>query len=139
KQDLGDTFANLKQLSVTSQSAGTDILLSLRDSTKRLDEVTGVIQKATAGDRLPAIMSDAQVATANLRKATNDLPQTMATLRGAIQRLDGILVNGQGDIGATLDNIHVASENLKQFSENAKRYPSQLLFGAPPSGQADHR
>jgi hypothetical protein len=68
-----------------------------------------------------------------------DLPQTMAMLRGAIQRLDGILVNGQGDIGATLDNIHVASENLRQFSENAKRYPSQLLFGAPPPGQADHR
>ena len=139
KQDLGDTFANLKQLSVTSQTAGAEILLSLRDSVKRLDEVTSTIQKATAGDRLPSIVADAQIATTNLRKATGDLPQTMALLRGAIQRLDGILVNGQGDIGSTLDNIHVASENLRQITENAKRYPSQLLFGAPPPGQADRR
>jgi ABC-type transporter Mla subunit MlaD len=139
KQDLGDTFANLKQLSVTSQSAGTEILVSLRQTVKRLDEVTSIIQKATAGDRLPTIVADAQSATANLRKATNDLPQTMALLRGAIQRLDGILVSGQGDIGSTLDNIHVASENLRQITENAKRYPSQILFGAPPPGQADRR
>jgi ABC-type transporter Mla subunit MlaD len=111
----------------------------LRDTVKRLDDVTSTIQQATGGGRLPSMVADAQAATANLRKATNDLPQTMALLRGAIQRLDAILVSGQGDIGATLDNIHVAAENLRQLSENAKRYPSQVLFGAPPPGQADRR
>jgi phospholipid/cholesterol/gamma-HCH transport system substrate-binding protein len=137
RQDLGESFANLKRLSDTAASAGTATLESLRDTVARLGDVTRIIQEATAGDRLPSIVADSQAASANLRKATNDLPQTMATLRGAIQRLDSLLVNGQGDVASTLDNLHIATENLRQLSETAKRYPSQLLFGGPPAGGPD--
>lgn len=137
RQDLGDSFANLKRLSETATTAGTETLEGLRDTVARLDEVTRIIQEATAGNRLPSIVANSQAASDNLRKATNDLPQTMAMLRGAIQRLDSILVGGQGDLASTLDNLHVATDNLRQLSETAKRYPSQILFGGPPAGGPD--
>jgi len=137
RQDLGESFANLKHLSETAESAGTETLQGLRDTVARLGDVTRTIQEATAGNRLPSIVANSQAAAENLRKATADLPQTLATLRGAIQRLDSILVNGQGDLAGTLDNLHVATENLRQLSETAKRYPSQLLFGGPPAGGPD--
>jgi ABC-type transporter Mla subunit MlaD len=137
RQDLGDSFANLKRLSETAASAGTETLEGLRDTVARLGEVTRIIQEATAGNRLPSIVANSQAASDNLRKATNDLPQTMAMLRGAIQRLQSILVNGQGDLATTLDNLHVATDNLRQLSETAKRYPSQILFGGPPAGGPD--
>ena len=137
REDLGESFANLKRLSETAATAGTETLDGLRDTVKRLDDVTRIIQQATAGDRLPSIVANSQAAADSLRKATADLPQTMATLRGAIQRLDSMLVTGQGDFAGTLDNLHVATENLRQLSETAKRYPSQILFGGPPAGGPD--
>ena len=137
RSDLGQSFANLKQLSETASTAGTETLQTLRDTVGRLDEVTRIIQQATAGDRLSSIVANGQAASDSLRKATADLPQTMAMLRGAIQRLDSMLVTGQGDFAGTLDNLHVATENLRQLSETAKRYPSQLLFGGPPAGGPD--
>jgi phospholipid/cholesterol/gamma-HCH transport system substrate-binding protein len=32
----------------------------------------------------------------------------------------------------TIHNIRITSENLKELTENARKYPSQLLFGKPP-------
>ena len=38
----------------------------------------------------------------------------------------------QRDIEKTVENLRSMSESLKEAVDNSKKYPSQLLFGAPP-------
>lgn len=61
-----------------------------------------------------------------------DLPETSAQLRQTIQRMNRLIVNQQRDIEKTVDNLRAVSENMKEITESSKKYPSQILFGAPP-------
>jgi len=67
-----------------------------------------------------------------LDSAATDLPETSGQLRQTIQRLNRLLANQQRDIEKTMDNLRAVSENMKEITDNSKKYPSQVLFGAPP-------
>jgi phospholipid/cholesterol/gamma-HCH transport system substrate-binding protein/paraquat-inducible protein B len=67
-----------------------------------------------------------------LDSAASDLPQTSTELRQTIQRMNRLLANQQRDIEKTMDNLRAVSENMKEITDNSKKYPSQVLFGAPP-------
>jgi phospholipid/cholesterol/gamma-HCH transport system substrate-binding protein len=61
-----------------------------------------------------------------------DLPDTSAQLRQTLQRLNRLISSQQQDIEKTVDNLRSISENLKEITDDSRKYPSQLLFGAPP-------
>ena len=67
-----------------------------------------------------------------LDSAATDLPETSSQLRQTIQRMNRLLANQQRDIEKTMDNLRAVSENMKEITDNSKKYPSQVLFGAPP-------
>jgi len=43
-----------------------------------------------------------------------------------------MLDRGGEDLAATLENLRVATQNLREVSETARSYPSFLLLGQPP-------
>jgi hypothetical protein len=49
-----------------------------------------------------------------------------------MSRLDKMLAGRENDIAVTLNNMRQISDNLRELSENAKRYPSGVIFGEPP-------
>ncbi len=61
-----------------------------------------------------------------------DLPETSTQLRQTIQRMNRLISSQQRDIEKTVDNLRAVSENMKEITESSKKYPSQVLFGAPP-------
>jgi phospholipid/cholesterol/gamma-HCH transport system substrate-binding protein len=67
-----------------------------------------------------------------LDSVATDLPETSGQLRQTIQRMNRLLANQQRDIEKTMDNLRAVSENMKEITDNSKKYPSQVLFGAPP-------
>ena len=67
-----------------------------------------------------------------LDSVTNDLPETSAQLRQTLQRVNRLIADQQRELARTMENLRVVSENMKEMTENSKRYPSQTLFGAPP-------
>src|SRR6267142_3759989 len=67
-----------------------------------------------------------------LDSVATDLPETSSQLRQTIQRMNRLLANQQRDIEKTMDNLRAVSENMKEITDNSKKYPSQVLFGAPP-------
>ena len=64
---------------------------------------------------------------------SKDLPKSSTQFKRTLRRLDSLLFVQQDDIEKTIDNILLITENLKELTENAKKYPSQFLFGAPPT------
>lgn len=67
-----------------------------------------------------------------LDSVSNDLPETSAQLRQTLRGLNRLIASQQRDIDKTVENLRAASENIKEITDHSKKYPSQILFGAPP-------
>lgn len=61
-----------------------------------------------------------------------ELNRSVTQLQRSVGRLERLLVGREGDIATTLENLRLISENLRDTTESAKHYPSQLLLGEPP-------
>ena len=70
--------------------------------------------------------------TVNLDSLSGDTTASVARLRKILRRLDDLISDRQPDIETALENIRLISENLREVTDNAKKYPSQFLFGEPP-------
>jgi phospholipid/cholesterol/gamma-HCH transport system substrate-binding protein/paraquat-inducible protein B len=67
-----------------------------------------------------------------LDAVSNDLPETSAQLRQTMQRVSRLVTAQQRDIEKTVESLRAAAENMKQLTDDSKKYPAQVLFGAPP-------
>jgi phospholipid/cholesterol/gamma-HCH transport system substrate-binding protein/paraquat-inducible protein B len=76
----------------------------------------------------------------SVRAATDRLPETLekldATLdrmTATLRRVDRTVASEAGPMGETLDNLRVATGDLRELMNELRKYPSQALFGeAPP-------
>jgi phospholipid/cholesterol/gamma-HCH transport system substrate-binding protein/paraquat-inducible protein B len=117
-------------------------------SSPELKSVVADAAAATAGARqiieraekpLSQLLADLPRAAESLERLAKrldsvsaDLPDTSAQLRQTVQRLNRLVSSQQQDIEKTVDNLRAISENLKEITDDSKKYPSQLLFGGPP-------
>jgi hypothetical protein len=44
-----------------------------------------------------------------------------------------VMGGGESDLRRTLENVRQITDNLRDLTEDAKRNPSRLIFGAPPA------
>jgi phospholipid/cholesterol/gamma-HCH transport system substrate-binding protein/paraquat-inducible protein B len=68
---------------------------------------------------------DAKETLANVTAITTDL-------RTTLNRTDRLLSSREHSVKLTLENIERISEDLREFMETLKKYPSWVLFGNPP-------
>ena len=47
-------------------------------------------------------------------------------------RLDRIVGGGESDLSTTIDNLRQITDNLRDLTEDTKRYPASVIFGGPP-------
>jgi ABC-type transporter Mla subunit MlaD len=81
---------------------------------------------------LPRVSESLERLAKRLDAISADLPDTSAQLRQSVQGLNRLISSQRRDIETTVDNLRSMSENLKEITEDSKKYPAQLLFGAPP-------
>lgn len=145
--------ANLEKIGAQTNS----LLAEVRDTNRQINALvsspelkSGIADVAAASGRARQIIERAEKpinqmlvelprATEGLNElvkrmdaVAKDLPETSAQLRQTIQRMNRLIVNQQRDIEKTVDNLRAVSENMKEITESSKKYPSQILFGAPP-------
>jgi paraquat-inducible protein B len=121
--DVEGLLTNFDKLLVTVNSAveTADVDGVQRSVSALLQELDGTVEglrQAIREARVPAVSEEART---TLREAS-------ATLA----RLQLLLDRGGEDLGATLENLRVATQNLRDVSETARDYPSYLLLGKPP-------
>ncbi|TGN07031.1 MlaD family protein [Leptospira ilyithenensis] len=73
------------------------------------------------------------IAQPELQNTPKKIDQTITQLQTTIKRLDTLLASNQGDISVSIENLRIASEDLREVTANAKKYPSQFLFGEAPN------
>ncbi len=107
--DTAATVAATKRLTENSEKPLNQILVTVGEASKTINDIATKLDSQAEG-----------------------LPAALAELRKILRRLDGLIATQQQDVEELIANIKLFSENMREFSENIKRSPSQLLLGKPP-------
>jgi ABC-type transporter Mla subunit MlaD len=162
KLDLDKTFQHLNRLLVTSNEriaaidtktisqrtervlAKVETTLDNIDSKKLSTEAAALmgelrtsnaeLRKILANPATQKLPDDAGAAVARIREIVTDprLANALANLARTLGRIDRILGGGETDLNVTIENLRQISDNLRDLTEETKRYPANLFFGAPP-------
>jgi ABC-type transporter Mla subunit MlaD len=117
-----DEFARKK---VTDEAAA--LLTELRESNAEL-------KKMLVNPAFQKLPDDAAATMARVRAIVDDpnLSKTVAHLSRTLGRIDRILGGGEADLVVTIENLRQITDNLRDLTEDAKRYPANVIFGGPP-------
>ncbi len=67
------------------------------------------------------------------QKFPEKIDDTLSNMNKSMNKLNQILSNNQSEISSTVENLKAVSQDLREVSNNAKKYPSMLLFGDAPN------
>lgn len=67
-----------------------------------------------------------------LDEVSANLPETNTEFRQTVQRLNRLISSQQHDVERTVQNLRSISDTMKEMIDGSTKYPSQVLFGAPP-------
>ena len=103
---------------VATSAAMGSALASISGSVQGLGELTDKVSK--------------EVDNLDLAATNRDIQASLAQFRRAMGQAEDLFRAPRSSLPQTMENLRVMSENLRDLSEMAKRYPSQVLFGRPP-------
>jgi ABC-type transporter Mla subunit MlaD len=162
KLDLENTMQNLNKLLVTTNEkvgaidtksisqrtervlAKVETTLNNIDSKRLSDEAVALmaevrasnadLKKILANPATQKLPDDADAAVARIRDIVTDpkLARTLANLERTLARIDRILGGGETDLSVTIENLRRISDNLRDLTEDTKRYPANVIYGEPP-------
>lgn len=78
------------------------------------------------------LLADVSHTSKQLMRWSESIPDTLTRVNRSAHRLDTLLSTKHEDLAETFENLRVVSENLRETTEDAKRYPAHVLFGDPP-------
>jgi paraquat-inducible protein B/uncharacterized coiled-coil protein SlyX len=92
------------------------------------------LQATLANPSLRKLPETADQALGKIRDVANDpkLAASIAHLESTLSRLNRIVGSGETDLAATIENLRQITDNLRDLTEDVKRYPGNVIFGAPP-------
>jgi phospholipid/cholesterol/gamma-HCH transport system substrate-binding protein len=146
-----DVFTELEQIDFSKLARGVDRLITSLDakvaelplallSTNTVGLLTEVrdsnrrIQALLGRPEIDTMLNDLFGTATSLRRTAEfpGLTNSIAQLESTLRKVDRLVDGKDYDLGEALNNLRILTENLKELSENAKRFPAQLLFGEPP-------
>jgi paraquat-inducible protein B len=122
---LDSTLDGLQSRKLSNEAVG--LLTELRQTNDEL-------KTFLANPALAKLPSDTSATLASVRELVSNpgLAQSIAHMERTLSRLDRIFGGGEADLATTFQNLRQITDNLRDLTEDAKRYPSNVLFGAPP-------
>ena len=87
-----------------------------------------VAESRETNKRLVKIMKDSSA-----RSLPSRISRIVSRIETSSTSFDRILGSSQEGITEAIENLRIASRNIQELSATAKKYPSYLLFGKPPS------
>jgi paraquat-inducible protein B len=115
---------------IAAKKLSDEALTLLADLRKSNAELQATLSNPTF-KKLP---DTADQALTKIRDLVSDpkLTSSITHMERTLARLDRIFGGGEADLATTIDNLRQISDNLRELTEDAKRYPSNVIFGAPP-------
>ncbi|MBG0790778.1 MAG: MCE family protein [Desulfovibrionaceae bacterium] len=91
-----------------------------------------VLEKALSDPRMDKAMGEIAPTLENISRASSDLTAAVSKVHALVNRLNGMVATEGTNVHTILEDSREVMQNLKELTGDAKRYPSGILFGAPP-------
>jgi len=117
---LGKSGSELME-TLNQTLSGMQLPLLSTDTRKVLNS----FEKTVQDSKFDELSRDTRRVITEIGKSNTDLKRILSNLEPAT-RISG------DDVNATLQNLRITSDNLRALSNDARRYPAGVLFGAPP-------
>jgi len=104
-----------------------------RDAMTSFKQASDILAKNLADPRMDKAMSNIAPTLENISKASADMTAAVTKVHALVNRLNSIMASEEANIHAILEDTREVMQNIKELSDDAKRYPSGVFFGKPPS------
>lgn len=104
-----------------------------RQAMENLNKTSAIISKEIQNQETQQAIAQIGPALKNISKASNDLAAAVAKVHALANRLNSIAASEEGTIHSILEDTREIMQNVKELTGDAKRYPSGVFFGKPPS------
>jgi paraquat-inducible protein B len=96
-------------------------------------KASDVLARTLADPRMDKAMSEIAPTLENISEASRDMAAAVAKVHALANRLNALTASEEAAIHAIIEDTREVMENLREISRDARRYPSGVLFGAPPA------
>jgi phospholipid/cholesterol/gamma-HCH transport system substrate-binding protein/paraquat-inducible protein B len=127
--------ARLEQVEIERLVADFDALLvTLRGLAEQIDPEGAKREAGATLDELRATLSDVRrgLAAADVGALSGDLRAVLGEADALLSSTRQMFDDGRYDLGVALENLRIATDDLRDLAETLKGQPSLLLRGAPP-------
>lgn len=127
--------ANLEQLSSQARQMLAEFQAAAQQGRRLIESPelkTMIVDAAGTIEGTKDLLAELSQASRQIKIGSEKFPDTLTYLDRSARRVDTLLSNKSQDLEETLENLRVVSENLRELTNNAKRYPAQVFLGEPP-------
>ena len=110
-KEATETLEDINMKEISKQAEG--LLVELRETNKKIGPLLSDESKA-------------------MDLALEELPDIIAQTKRTLRMFNNFVSSEEQNFGVSTENVRVITGNLRDLTENARRYPSSLLFGDPP-------
>ena len=141
-QMIADAAGTLEGSRSIVENSGKDvgeIMGTLKDATQTINNLAQQVDEFVNSPELAKGLEDLGQTSASANAIFADSSSSLALFNRTVKRLDNLILRQQMNIDTILKNLTVISENIKELSEQAKKYPSGVLFGGPPTKKTEKK
>jgi len=116
--------------------SGDDIIGAAKEARGAIasfKKAADVLAKNLGDPRMDKAMSDLAPTLENITRASHDMSAAIAKVHALANRLNAVVASEESNIHSILEDTREVMQNIKELSGDAKRYPSGVFFGKPPS------
>ena len=133
---MTDTASAMKGIDTIVNESSEDLIATVheaRQAVTSFKKASEVMAKILSDPRMDKAMSEIAPTLQNVAKASQDLTASVKKVHSLINRLNAVVASEEANVHTILEDTREVMENLKELSGDAKRYPSGVFFGKPPS------
>jgi phospholipid/cholesterol/gamma-HCH transport system substrate-binding protein/paraquat-inducible protein B len=113
------------QIAAVSQDI-RKLVVSLEGNSNNLDEIL-------QSKEVQQSLQNFSMTMENVNSVSKEIPRTIAELNKSLNEINRFTSVQRQQLDAIFEDIRMTSENLRELTDTAKRYPSWVLFGNPPT------
>ncbi|MCJ2163092.1 MULTISPECIES: MlaD family protein [unclassified Pseudodesulfovibrio] len=131
--ETASAIATVNRIATESES---DIIAAIRETKEAMTsfkQASEVLGRTLADPRMDKALGEIAPTLENISKASADLTAAVAKVHNLANRLNGVVASEEANIHSIIEDTREVMQNVKELTGDAKRYPSGMLFGTPPT------
>ncbi|WP_319583800.1 MlaD family protein [uncultured Pseudodesulfovibrio sp.] len=120
---------------ITQESADNIIRAAAetREAIASFKQASQVLSKTLTDPRMDKAMAEIAPTLENMSRASTDLANAVSKVHALVNRLNGVAASQEANVRSIIEDTREVMQNVKELTEDAKRYPSGVIFGTPPN------